>query len=128
VTTSSKRYGGRTDAAVFPWTPELRDAAIAMRDAGNPLSQIAVEITARAGVRCHEYQVRHVLQDEITREARLARMRARRMREAAAVVEETNDPIYDPSRDPAPVWETRGAFLMGDPPIGRRAIDARAAA
>jgi hypothetical protein len=30
---------------------------------------------------------------------------------------------YDPLRDPKPVWESPFAELMGEPPIGRRAID-----
>lgn len=33
--------------------------------------------------------------------------------------------IYDPVRDGLPVHESHAAALLGDPPIGRRAIDRR---
>lgn len=35
------------------------------------------------------------------------------------------NPIYDPRRDGPPVWRDATAYMLGDPPIGRRAIDQR---
>ena len=63
-----------------------------------------------------------------TREQRLktqreyeARQKARRLLEPPPPTE----PIYDPRRDGPPVWRDATAYMLGDPPIGRRAIDQR---
>jgi hypothetical protein len=120
---------GRTDAGVFPWTPELRERARALQAEGRTYNQIGEEISNIVGRRCWGYHVRAVLQDTITKEARRARLKARRLQamERGEDLPEIRDPIYDPHRDPAPVWADHCAFLLGDPPVGRRAIDVRQA-
>lgn len=37
----------------------------------------------------------------------------------------TMKPIYDPRRDGLPEWRSPGACIMGEPPIGRSALDKR---
>jgi hypothetical protein len=33
------------------------------------------------------------------------------------------EPLYDPRRDGLPEWRSVGAYLMGEPPIGRSALE-----
>lgn len=35
------------------------------------------------------------------------------------------EPVYDPKRDGPPEWKSVDAYIFGDPPIGRSALDKR---
>lgn len=74
------------------------------------------------------YQVRSAVDPE-WRQQQLQRNRVAYQQAKADDVEEAPRPVrnpeYDPVRDGPPVYASPFAELMGDPPIGRRALDMR---
>lgn len=48
---------------------------------------------------------------------------ARARRESGEATRQTANPAYDPARDGPPVFSSPFSELLGEPPIGRRAID-----
>lgn len=86
-------------------------------------------------LRLKYYAVRAEL-DPNWKGARIDRIRAHRKRETEIKVGSAGmaanaesrierNPAYDPARDGPPVYDSPYAQLLGDPPIGRRALDAR---
>ena len=110
-------------------SPEQLAQALELKAEGLGIGEIGRRIGASY------YQVRREIDPE-KHERKLAQTRQHnaenRLHSVRAHVGEHHDavrnPEYDPHRNGAPVYASPFAELLGEPPIGRRAIDTRSSA